>query len=76
MPCTSSASAIKQAMMAVDRLYMQRIMCTDRMANRLLGFIHALIAGEAVLSKFQSSLPSEKKCRSQPRLRPKRPYRV
>ena len=42
--------------MAVDRLYILRTIRTTCFANLLLGFIHALIAGDAVLSKFQSNL--------------------
>lgn len=58
MRCPSNASAIKQATVAVDRRYIVRTICTILMARRLLGFIHAFIAGDAVLSKFQSNLKS------------------
>lgn len=56
MRCPSNASAIKQATVAVDRRYIVRTMCTILIASRLLGFIHAFIAGDAVLNKFQSNL--------------------
>ena len=56
IPCTSKASAMRQATIAVDLWYILLNMWTIRMANLLLGFIHAFIAGEAVLNKFQSSL--------------------
>lgn len=54
--CPSNASVIRQATIAVDRRYIVRTMCTILIARRLLGFIHAFIAGDAVLSKFQSNL--------------------
>jgi len=56
MPWTSNASAMRQATMAVDRLYILRTIRTTCFANLLLGFNHALIAGDAVLSRFQSNL--------------------
>jgi hypothetical protein len=54
--CVSSASAIRHATVAVDLLYIVLTMCTTLIANLLLGFIHALIAGDAVLNRFQSNL--------------------
>lgn len=54
--CPSNASVIRQATIAVDRRYIVRTICTILIASRLLGFIHAFIAGDAVLSKFQSNL--------------------
>lgn len=56
IPWTSNASAMRQATIPVERLYILRTMWTTWIANLLLGFIHALIAGDAVLSKFQSNL--------------------
>lgn len=61
IPWTSNASAMRQATMPVERLYILRIMWTTWIANLLLGFIHALIAGDAVLSKFQSNLTENNK---------------
>lgn len=54
MPVTSRPLAIRQAATAVRRRCIALIMATNLMANRLLGFIQAVIAGDAVLSRFQS----------------------
>lgn len=46
---------MRQATIAVDLRYIVLNMCTIRIANLLLGFIQAFIAGDAVLSRFQSN---------------------
>lgn len=52
---TSNASAMRQATIAVDLRYIVLNICTIRIANLLLGFIQAFIAGDAVLNRFQSN---------------------
>lgn len=53
---TSRASAIRHTTTAVRRLYIDLHIVIALMKNLLLGFIQALIADEAVLRRFQSSL--------------------
>lgn len=55
----SSAAAMRLAAVAVRRRACARYSATTRMPSRLHGFIHALMAGDAVLSRFQSSLATE-----------------
>lgn len=47
---------MRLAAVAVSRLAYARYRATTRIPSRLHGFIHALIAGDAVLNRFQSSL--------------------
>lgn len=52
---------MRLAAVAVRRRACARYSDTTRMPSRLHGFIHAFMAGDAVLSRFQSSLKIEQK---------------
>lgn len=55
MPCISKPSAIKHAATAVLLKCHVFIIATNLIAILLLGFIHAVMAGDAVLNRFQSN---------------------